>query len=812
MTLRSLPASQLYRNCPTDWLTPASDDPSTGLHGQERAVDAIRFGIEMTHPGYNIYVASSAGTGRVDLTRQVVAPFAEQCPTPCDWVYLFNFNSTHQPIAVQLPSGLGKALCKDAEKLLQTLLTNIPAAFKSDEYRNRLIPIKHIYEGREPEEVKTLATQASSEDVIMLRTPQGYHLAPRQNDKALVQEEFDKLPADQRKRIAQALDKYNVLLTRTLEQLPPWEDEMQDAIENINIEMVTRIVNPLVDHMKCTYSAYADVIRYLDAMRDDVIDNFPDFLDNSDDGTPHNPKSRAKDAEFRRYRINPLVSHSERAGAPIVYEMNPTFQNVMGRLENIAHMGTLTTDLTLIKPGALHNANGGFLLLDADKILQRPYVWEGLKRSLTSREIKIEPVEEWMSQNSTLSLSPAPIPLDIKLILLGDRETCHLLSEYDPDFTELFKVLADFNEECAYNADNVRRYSAWLCQSIAAEKLQPFSQDALAKVIEHASRLSEDNERLILRNQTILDVMREASHWAIRESRQRPISQAPASDSDQVTRLHVDRALSERRRRSAQAEEQLHQEILRNTLLIDTSGERIGQINALTVLEIGDYSFGLPSRVTATTRMGEGKVIDIERETDLSGSLHSKGVMILSAYLTSAFQPHKAFSVSATLAFEQSYALVDGDSASGAELCALLSAIGRLPLRQDLAITGAVNQFGQLQAIGGVNEKVEGFFSICEQRGLTGRQGVIIPGANIKNLMLDEPVVAAVSAGRFHIYAVDNIEEAASLLTGLDWDTPEPHIESILKRINNRLDVYERNAAEDTTRPHWPRSHKDKPQ
>lgn len=807
MTVKPLPADQLHRPCPADWLSPDTQDESTGFHGQERAVDAIRFGIEMTHPGYNLYVASSAGAGRVELTRQVVAPFAAAKSAPGDWCYVFNFNSAHEPLAIRLPTGLGRQLSKDVEKLLHSLLTTIPAAFKSDDYRNRLIPIRQSYDRREPEEVRTLAAQALEENVIMLRTPQGYHLAPCQNGKALEQQEFDKLPADKRKHIAQALDKYNVLLTRTLEQLPAWEEEMQDAIENVNIDMVTRLVTPLVEHVKSTYADFPEVQRYLDAFRDDVIDNFPDFLDNSDDGAPHNPKARAKSPELRRYCVNTLVSQADNEGAPIVYEMNPTFQNVMGRLENIAYMGTLTTDLTLIKPGALHRANGGYLLLDADKILQRPYVWEGLKRSLTSREIKIEPVEEWTSQNSTLTLSPQPIALDIKLILLGDRETYHLLSEYDPDFIELFKVLADFNEECEFNAANVRRYAAWLHQSIQAENLLPFSQEALARVIEHASRLAEDRERLILRNQTILDVMREASHWAQLEQRRSDTTSASA----EVTRLHVNKALNERRRRSAQAEEQLRQEILRNTLLIDTQGKTIGQINALTVLELGDYSFGMPTRVTATSRMGDGKIVDIERETDLSGALHSKGVMILTAYLTSTFLPHKSFSVSATLAMEQSYALVDGDSASGAELCALLSAIAKLPLRQDLAITGAVNQFGQMQAVGGINEKIEGFFAVCRERGLTGSQGVIIPASNVKNLMLEDTVLDAVREGQFHLYAVQDVEEAASLLTGLPWDSQDPHSDTLLKRMKNRLETYEKHAAEDTTRPHWPRSQKDKP-
>lgn len=809
MTVKAISADLLYRPCPTDWLTPDTQDLSTGFHGQERAVDAIRFGIEMTHPGYNLYVASSAGAGRVELTHQVVAPFAAARAAPCDWCYVFNFNSAHEPLAIRLPPGVGRQLCKDVEKLLHTLLTTLPAAFKSDDYRNRLIPIRQSYDRREPEEVRTLAAQALEEDVIMLRTPQGYHLAPCQHGKALEQQEFDKLPAEKRKHIAQALDKYNVLLTRTLEQLPAWEEEMQDVIENLNIDIVTRLVTPVIEHLKSNYAEHPEVQRYLDGFRDDVIDNFPDFLDNSEDGAPHNPKARAKSPELRRYHVNTLVSQNEGEGAPIVYEMNPTFQNVMGRLENIAYMGTLTTDLTLIKPGALHRANGGYLLLDADKILQRPYVWEGLKRSLTSREIKIEPVEEWTSQNSTLTLSPQPIALDVKLILLGDRETYHLLSEYDPDFIELFKVLADFNEECEFNAANARRYSAWLQQSITTENLLPFAPEALARVIEHASRLAEDRERLILRNQTILDVMREASHWAHRE-----LAKSAACDSrvkPEVTRQHVTKALAERKRRSAQAEEQLRQEILRNTLLIDTQGEMIGQINALTVLEIGDYSFGMPSRVTATSRMGDGKIIDIERETDLSGALHSKGVMILTAYLTSTFLPHKSFSVSATLAMEQSYALVDGDSASGAELCALLSAISKLPLRQDVAMTGAVNQFGQLQAVGGINEKIEGFFAICQQRGLTGKQGVIIPAANLKNLMLEDDVLDAVNAGQFHLYAVDRVEEAASLLTGLPWDTQDPHSDTILKRMNQRLETYEKQAAEDTTRPHWPRSQKDKP-
>lgn len=812
MTKHVLSASQLYRSCPLDWLTSLSDATSPGFHGQDRAVDAIRFGVEMPHPGYNVYVASSAGTGRVDLTRQVIDMVAKKRPTPDDWCYLFNFNSTHEPIAVKLSSGQGKLLSKDVDKLLQILLTNIPATFKSDEYRNRLAPVKQTFDRREPDAVKALAELAKSESVAMLRTAQGYHLAPMHNNIALAQDDFDKLSPEQRKTLSQALERYNVLLTRMLEDLPKWEDEMKDEIENINIEIVTHIVTPLVEQLKQTYASHPDVIRYLEALRDDVIDNFPDFLDNNEDGAPHNPKARARDPEFRRYRVNTLVSHSEQNGAPIIYEMNPTFQNVMGRMENVAYMGTLITDLTLIKPGALHRANGGYLLLDADKILQRPYVWEGLKRSLTSQEIKIEPVEEWMSQNSTLSLSPQPIALEIKLVLLGDRETYQLLSEYDPDFIELFKILADFNEECEYNAENVGRYSEWLHKSIEQEKLQPFTDAALAKVIEHASRLSEDSERLTLRNQAILDVMREASHWAMRLSQDRgPTAEACPPPCLKVQREHVCKALSERKRRSSQAEESIQKEILRDTLLIDTTGERIGQVNALTVLEQGDYCFGLPTRVTATARMGEGKIVDIERETDLSGALHSKGVMILSAYLTSTFQPHKAFSVSATLAFEQSYALVDGDSASGAELCALLSAIGRFPLRQDLALTGAVNQFGQLQAIGGVNEKIEGFFQICSQRGLSGTQGVIIPAANIKNLMLEDSVTDAVRQGQFHLYAVDSIEEAASMLTGLPWESHEPYSDSVVKRMVSRLDVYERNAAEDTTRPHWPRSSKDKP-
>ncbi|CBL46798.1 Predicted Lon protease (S16) [gamma proteobacterium HdN1] len=829
MPIESLTPEQLYRHCPTAWLQSAQKSPTQesadqgtltdgehrntgssqerrGAHGQERAIEAIRFGIGMNATGYNLYVASSPGAGRVELTQDVITAVAKYCKPPSDWCYVHNFKSAHEPIALELAHGLGRTLSKEIERLILSLLNSLPAAFKSDEYRNRLIELKQNHEQHEPKEVQQLATQALNEDVLMARNPQGYRLMPAKAGMALEQSEFDALPDDVRKRIGQALEKYNLLLTRLLEELPTWQDEMQDAIETINLEFVTRIVAPAIDQLQQRYAQSTEVVAYLEAVKEDIISNFPDFLDNNDDGTPHNPRARAKSPELRRYCVNALVSGGDAGCAPIIYEMNPTFQNVMGRLENLAYKGTVTTDLTLIKPGALHRANGGYLMLDADKILQRPYVWEGLKRSLTSREIKIEPVEEWMSQNATISLAPQPIPLEIKLILLGSRETWHLLSEYDPDFTELFKVYADFNEECEYNEENAARYCAWMQQGIETEKLLPFSDDALARIIEYASRLAEDRERLILRNQTILDILRESSHWA----RSTEICHEPVQQGIKVQRHHVDRALHERHLRSAQLEQQLQQEILRNTLVVDTQGTAIGQINGLTVLEVGAHSFGLPARITATARMGEGKIINIEREAELSGALHSKGVMILSAYLTNTFLPNKPFSVVATLVFEQSYAQIDGDSASGAELCALLSAIGRIPLRQDLAITGAVNQFGQLQAVGGVNEKIEGFFAICQQRGLSGTQGVIIPRANLKHLMLDQSVVAAVLAGQFHIYAADTIEAAASLLTGLPWDVHAPSDPCILRSINTRLDHFTRYMSEESLLPHWPRRQNDK--
>jgi lon-related putative ATP-dependent protease len=606
--------------------------------------------------------------------------------------------------------------------------------------------------------------------------------------EVLSPEEVQKLSQEERKRLEAEVEGLQEKLQKILRQVPSWQREIQEKLKELNREMAHFAVGGLIDELREKYTDFPKLVEHLNAVQEDVVENARDFL-SSEEEQPSvlnilqrramQPSRGGRPSSLRRYQVNVLVDHSKSEGAPVVYEDNPTFQNLIGRVEHIAQMGALLTDFNLIKPGALHKANGGYLILDIRKVLLQPYAWEGLKRAMQAGQIRIESVGQMLSLISTVSLEPEPIPLDVKVALFGDRLLYYLLWQLDPDFGELFKVAADFEELMDRNGENQFLYARLIGTLARKEELRPFDRGAVARVIEHSARLVGDAEKLSTQMRNITDLLREADYWA------------GEAGNGLVAAADVQRAIDAQIYRSDRLRERVQEAILRETILIDTEDARIGQVNGLSVIQLGSFSFGRPTRITAQMRLGKGEVVDIEREVELGGPIHSKGVLILSGFLGARYAGERPLSLSASLVFEQSYGGVEGDSASSAELYALLSAIAGVPIKQSLAVTGSVNQHGQVQAIGGVNEKIEGFFDVCQARGLTGEQGVLIPVSNVKHLMLRQDVVEAVDTGQFHIYPVETVDQGIEILTGVpagerdeEGNYPE---ESINRLVETRL-------------------------
>ncbi|WP_455200937.1 Lon protease family protein, partial [Kaarinaea lacus] len=556
-----------------------------------------------------------------------------------------------------------------------------------------------------------------------------------------------------------AIEELRDELKETIRSVPVWQKEYRQKVKELNQEVSAVTVDQLISPLLQKYESQQNVQSYIAEVKNDVINNVDEFRtpDEEESATLLGLKTKkGKRDNYSPYKVNVLVDNSETKGAPVIYENNPTYLNLVGRIEHLSQFGTLITDFTLIKPGALHQANGGYLVLDARKVLLRGFAWEGLKRALHAHEVRLESLEQMLSLVSTITLEPEPIPINVKLVLTGDRLLYYLLKEYDPEFGRLFKVAADFSEDINRNSENTQLYAQLIASLQRREKLRDFDKSGVARVIEQCARRAEDGEKLSLHMGTLVDLLRESDYWAERDN------------GEVVTADHVQTAVDKEIYRQDQIRSRIHESIQRGIRIIDTEGTQVAQVNGLSVMQLGDYSFGQPSRITATARLGEGEVIDIEREVDLGGPIHSKAVMIISAYLADHYARNCPLSLSATVVFEQSYGMIEGDSASVAELCALLSALANIPIEQSLAVTGSINQLGQVQAIGGVNEKIEGFFDVCEVRGLTGKQGVIIPKANAIHLMLRHDVVEAAEQGKFHIYPVETVEQALELLTGLD--------------------------------------------
>ena len=582
--------------------------------------------------------------------------------------------------------------------------------------------------------------------------------------EVLSREEVEKLAEEKRKKLEEEVEALQEQLQKVLRQMPTWQRETRDRMTELNSEVASIAVSGLIDALRDKHAAHPQVVEHLEAVQKDVVENasqfvapqqqIPDFL-RAMMGAAGAPPA------MHRYQVNVLVDHSTSEGAPVVYEDNPTFQNLVGRMEHVAQMGALLTDFQLIKPGALHRANGGYLILDARKLLLQPYAWDGLKRALQARRVRIESLAQMLSAVSTISLEPEPIPLNVKIAIVGERQLYYLLYQLDPDFADLFKVAADFEERVDRSTENQLLYARMIASLAHKEGLKPLDRQAVARVIEQASRIVRDAEKLSTHRRSINDLLCEADYWAGQAGR------------DVVGAGDVQRAIDAQIRRVDRVREQSQEAIQRGMILIDTEGEKVGQVNGLSVLALGGFAFGRPSRITARMRMGKGDVMDIEREVELGGPIHSKGVLILSGFLGGRYAEERPLSLSASLVFEQSYGGVEGDSASSAELYALLSTIAAVPIKQNLAVTGSVNQHGQVQSVGGVNYKIEGFFETCKVKGLTGEQGVIIPAANVRHLMLREEVVQAVQDNKFHIYAVETIDEGLQILTGMPAGEPD---------------------------------------
>ena len=737
--------------------TTADLEPASGLIGQDRALRAISFGVGIKAPDFNLFVLGPPASGKSTAVRSYLSKEACAAATPPDWVYVNNFEDPNRPKALQLPAGRANRLKQGMIDAISELAITLPQAFEGEDYQARRRAIEEEFRSGQDEVVEALSEKAASQNIALLRTPLGFAMAPMHEGKVVKPEVFNQLPDSMRREVEARVGVLQKELEAALAHAPKADKLRRKHISALNDEIAMAVVEAALDEVSAEFSDLAEVARHLAAVETDLVHNAALFLaDSTEHGAAMRPLADpTRDQRFRRYLINVMVAHEESAGAPICEELNPTLGNLVGRVEHIAQMGALVTDFLLIKPGALHRANGGYLLIDARKALTSPLAWEALKRALKAQQISIEHPAETLGIGATQTLEPDPIPLDLKVILLGERDIYYQLCEHDPDFPRLFKVQADFDDTIRRTKENDEAYARLIASVVATHKLKPVEAAGVARLIEEGARLAEDSERLTIEIGRLADIVREADYWAGLEKR------------EVIGRRDIARAIDEHVQRADRMRDRTQEGFERGIVLVDTEGVKPGQVNGLAMLQAGDFSFGRPARITARVHLGQGRVTDIEREAKLGGPLHSKGVMILWGFLAGRFAQDVPLALAATLVFEQSYGAVEGDSASAAELFALLSALADLPLRQDLAITGSVNQWGEVQAIGGVNQKIEGFYDVCQARGLTGKQGVIIPRANTQHLMLREDVVESVREKWFSVYAISTVDEGIELLTGV---------------------------------------------
>lgn len=767
MAITKLTSEQLYRKCDAakfDFTTTADLEERLSALGQDRAICAVELGINIKSRGYNLFCLGPEGTGKTSLVKRILEKEGKQRPTPDDWAYVYNFDEPHKPIAVNFPAGAAAGFAKDMEEFAYAMEHDLPEAVKNELYEEQLSVIREKYQEKRNDYVKVLQKKAKGKKVSLLHMPMGVVVAPMKNGEIISPDVFDTLSDDEKNEIMADLNAMQEEIAQHQDDAPGWEEKQTEEIKKLQEKLVKDAIKKPINDIKQKYRGNKKVAEYLKAVQNYILENIPSFVPNYDqDSKPQTEeepmagllsqlKNQQEEDKYSKFKVNVVVKNVPDSGAPIVLLDHPTQGNLVGKVERIQQFGALITDFTLIKGGALHRANGGFLLIDARKLLLQPYSWDSLKRALASKEIKIEAPSEDTSF-STISLDPQPIPLDVKVVMTGDAELYDLLSERDPDFSDYFKVEADFGMIIDRTDENEVEYAKLIGSLTKKKNLRSLNKQAVARVIEYSSRLADDSEKLTAHVSSIGDLLKEADYWARK------------SKASQIGKNHVDQAIKSQIYRSDRVNRAMLEQIDKGTILLDVKGERVGQINGLVVYNFTRNSFGKPTRITTQVRLGRGEFINIEREVAMSGPIHSKGVLILQALIANRFAKRSPLSLSASIVFEQSYGGVDGDSASSTEYYCMLSAIANLPIKQSLAVTGSINQFGEIQPIGGVNEKIEGFFEVCKYNGLTGKQGVIIPRTNVVNLMLREDVLEAVENGQFSIYAIDDVDDGIELLT-----------------------------------------------
>ncbi|MFK0343835.1 Lon protease family protein [Pseudomonas asiatica] len=749
--LRLAPEALTRRFSPEQFAFTNTDDlePFRGVLGQERAVEALQFGVAMPRPGYNVYVMGEPGTGRFSFVKRYLKAEGKRQQTPADWVYVNHFDDTREPRALELPSGSAGAFIADMNGLIDNLLSTFPAVFEHPSYQQKKGAIDRAFNQRYDRALDVIERASLEKDVALYRDASNVAFTPMADGKALDEAEFAQLPEEVREQFHEDIALLEERLNEELASLPQWKRESNNQLRQLNEETITLALQPLLAPLSEKYAENAAVCAYLQSVQLNLLRTVVEQL--VDDSKTD---AAARKLLEEQYAPSLVVGHHADGGAPVVFEPHPTYDNLFGRIEYSTDQGALYTSYRQLRPGALHRANGGFLILEAEKMLGEPFVWDALKRALQSRKLKMESPLGELGRVATVSLTPQMIPLNIKLVIIGSRQLYYALQDHDPDFQEMFRVLVDFDEDMPMVDENLEQFAQLLRTRTNEEGMAPLTSDAVARLATYSARLAENQSRLSARIGDLFQLVSEADF--IRQLA-----------SDEMTDAgHIERALKAKATRTGRVSQRVLDDMLAGIILIDTEGAAIGKCNGLTVLEVGDSAFGMPARISATVYPGGSGIVDIEREVNLGQPIHSKGVMILTGYLGSRYAQEFPLAISASIALEQSYGYVDGDSASLGEACTLISALSRTPLKQCFAITGSINQFGEVQAVGGVNEKIEGFFRLCEARGLTGEQGVIIPRANVATLMLDERVLQAVENGMFHVYAVSQADEALSLLVG----------------------------------------------
>ena len=757
--LHELSAEQLRRRSDPaqfPFETTAEVEPLEGVIGQERAVRAIRFGLDIDSPGYNVFVAGLSGTGKGSIVRRFLSQLSADEPVPDDAFYVHDFEDPDSPRILFLPAGRGHELRADMVELIEDLQEQVPKAFEGKEYEEQRRRTAERHQDRKQELLDKLEGVARERSFELKSTPMGFRTVPIRDGRPLTQEEYEGMEEKQRADLDERMEKLEKEVREVMAEVKVVDQAMKGQLRDLNQQVAMNVLGNLMLDLRKRYLEFSKVSEYLEAVQKDIVDNIEHFRETEEPAMPI-PGFRLprQEPDLSRYEVNVVVDNSHTEGAPVVFERNPTFTNLVGRIERRAQFGALLTDFTMIRAGSLAKANGGYLVLNVEDVLRNPFVYEALKRAIRDREMRIEDLSERYGLFATQTLKPEPIPLKIKVILLGNPMWYQLLFAYDEDFAKIFKVKADFDHQTDREESRNMQLAGFIARFVEEESLPHMDRTAVAAIVEQASRLVEDQEKLSLRFSDLTDLMRESAYWA---------RQAEAAV---ISADHVEKAIEEDEYRAGLVKDRVQELIKRDVLLVDTEGEAVGQVNGLAVHMLGHYAFGRPSRITAAVHLGRAGVINIERRARLSHSTHDKGVMILSGFLGERYAQERPLSMSATLTFEQSYGEIAGDSASSTELYCMLSALSKAPIKQGIAVTGSVNQKGEVQAIGGVNHKIEGFFDTCERRGLNGEQGVMIPAANVQHLMLRRNVVEAVEAGKFHVWAVDHIDTGIEVLTGV---------------------------------------------